>query len=1057
MSFFLYPGNQLETLAGIYCRRIFCDPGSDPMEQETVVVQTQGMAAYLRQFIARRCGIAANMAMPFPEGFINRVLKANIPEYEKISEKFSQETLAWQIFSIFQRFPEEFPELAGYLKNGSDELHLWQLARCTAALFDRYQIYRYTDDHFPLTGEQWQTRLWKKLLNLSGKSKMRCFRDFLRQDKPIAGLPKRLTVFGVGSLPPLYLDIFFKIASVIDLHFFYLTPCREFWEELYSVREQRWLNAANALPEVGNPLLASWGESGRELFTNLLNHQDTTPYVSSDDLLFGDYIPKDGSGSVLAHIQQDILTMHDARRDDRALPPDDSLEILNCHSPRREIEILHDKLVPLIAGKEVEPRDVIVMAPDINTYLPYIESVFAQGPLKECFTVSDRNLHSGCGIGDAFCALLKLSGSRMDTDEVISILSHQAVFTAFGLKVNDLESINRYLESSGIRWGLNAQDHERFCGVAFEEYSWYHGIDRIFENFTMDTDDLEKISGTPLILSEGELELFGKFNRFIRKLAELRDELVFKRDLQQWMEFFQQILETFFKEYDKDSSEEIAALRQFFTEKWLIGRNVDNIERFSLEVALDVVGSFLNSSRSRFSFLRGKITFCSLTPLRSIPAQVIAVLGMDDGAFPRRDVTVSFDLMSSKLLPGDRSGAKEDRYLFLEALMSARRSFWCFYNGRSRFNGKILQPSTVLGELMDYLKESCKITETHHYLQDFDPRYFEINGKLRSNSPRSFATAKILASSRRSEQPGRKSIAPIVPYIPDAGFKLEEFIKWAKHPLSYIFANSLDCKFQTPDASRAREPITSISGLQRYTVDKSIAEYEKLDIDPLLTYTALRRQNILPPGEAGIRAFNLELDKIRDIPAAWRQSFYAQNPAAVAFDLEIPLFSETRQVSGILNCSNALDEQKIMVCAALKHSHYVDAAMRHHALCMISDAPVIKTSLYTFDNGKWHLTQWFGAGKNEYSALFWQRFITAWERGFRQMPALFPETLFDMTKKHRKSPEIAMADKFEAEYKSDPLISSCFTSDALTAPGIVAELQEFFDIFYAEIFPGDKK
>ena len=1015
------------------------------------------MAAYLRQFIARRCGIAANMAMPFPEGFINRVLKANIPEYEKISEKFSQETLAWQIFSIFQRFPEEFPELAGYLKNGSEELHLWQLARCTAALFDRYQIYRYTDNHFPLTGEQWQTRLWKKLLNLSGKSKMRCFRDFLRQDKSIAGLPKRLTVFGVGSLPPLYLDIFFKIASVIDLHFFYLTPCREFWEELYSVREQRWLNAANALPEVGNPLLASWGESGRELFTNLLNHQDTTPYVSSDDLLFGDYIPKDGSGSVLAHIQQDILTMHDARRDDRALPPDDSLEILNCHSPRREIEILHDKLVPLIAGKEVEPRDVIVMAPDINTYLPYIESVFAQGPLKECFTVSDRNLHSGCGIGDAFCALLKLSGSRMDTDEVISILSHQAVFTAFGLEVNDLESINRYLESSGIRWGLNAQDHERFCGVAFEEYSWYHGIDRIFENFTMDTDDLEKISGTPLILSEGELELFGKFNRFIRKLAELRDELVFKRDLQQWMEFFQQILETFFKEYDKDSSEEIAALRQFFTEKWLIGRNVDNIERFSLEVALDVVGSFLNSSRSRFSFLRGKITFCSLTPLRSIPAQVIAVLGMDDGAFPRRDVTVSFDLMSSKLLPGDRSGAKEDRYLFLEALMSARRSFWCFYNGRSRFNGKILQPSTVLGELMDYLKESCKITETQHYLQDFDPRYFEINGKLRSNSPRSFATAKILASSRRSEQPGRKSIAPIVPYIPDAGFKLEEFIKWAKHPLSYIFANSLDCKFQTPDASRAREPITSISGLQRYTVDKSIAEYEKLDIDPLLTYTALRRQNILPPGEAGIRAFNLELDKIRDIPAAWRQSFYAQNPAAVAFDLEIPLFSETRQVSGILNCSNALDEQKIMVCAALKHSHYVDAAMRHHALCMISDAPVIKTSLYTFDNGKWHLTQWFGAGKNEYSALFWQRFITAWERGFRQMPALFPETLFDMTKKHRKSPEIAMADKFEAEYKSDPLISCCFTSDALTAPGIVAELQEFFDIFYAEIFPGDKK
>ena len=209
------------------------------MEQETVVVQTQGMAAYLRQFIAHRCGVAANMAMPFPDGFISRVLKANVPEFENDSEHFSQEPLAWEIFSIFQRNPEEFPELAGYLQQNGGDLHIWQLARTTAALFDRYQIYRYTDEYFPLTGDQWQTRLWKKLLHSFGKSKMRCYRDLLQQQTPIAGLPRRMTVFGVGSLPPLYLDIFFKIASQIDLHFFYLTPCRDFWEELYSVREQR--------------------------------------------------------------------------------------------------------------------------------------------------------------------------------------------------------------------------------------------------------------------------------------------------------------------------------------------------------------------------------------------------------------------------------------------------------------------------------------------------------------------------------------------------------------------------------------------------------------------------------------------------------------------------------------------------------------------------------------------------------------------------------------------------------------------------------------------------
>ena len=113
-----------------------------------------------------------------------------------------------------------------------------------------------------------------------------------------------------------------------------------------------------------------------------------------------------------------------------------------------------------------------------------------------------------------------------------------------------------------------------------------------------------------------------------------------------------------------------------------------------------------------------------MTPLRSIPSKIIAVLGMDAGAFPRRDTGLSFDLMALKLLPGDRSGAREDRYLFLEALMSARRSFWCFYNGRSRRTGKNLESSPVLGELMDYLEQRFGITEIRHCLHSFDYRYF---------------------------------------------------------------------------------------------------------------------------------------------------------------------------------------------------------------------------------------------------------------------------------------------------------------------------------------------
>ena len=391
MSFFLYPGNKLETLGGICCRLIGDDPGSDPMAQETIVVQTQGMAAYLRQFFARRNGIAANIRMPFPAGFIAGILKHNIPDFEAASKYFSQEQLAWEIFSILQENKAEFPELAGYIAHpDSAVLKTWQLANRTANLFDRYQIYRYKDEHFPLKHDEWQSRLWRKLQQKYGKSRMQCCREFLALDRPLKGLPPRLTIFGVGSLPPLYLDIFLKIAQEIDLRFFYMTPCKEFWEDLYSEKEKKWLCKGDTMPEFGNPLLASWGSSGRELFANLLEHQNISPYASSDELLFEDYLQNETSPTVLQRLQQDIFTMQDGRAELLNMKKDDSIEVLNCYAPRREVEVLHDKLLTKFHNGEIVPGDVIVMAPDINRYLPYIEAVFGRGPLKHCYGRAGR-------------------------------------------------------------------------------------------------------------------------------------------------------------------------------------------------------------------------------------------------------------------------------------------------------------------------------------------------------------------------------------------------------------------------------------------------------------------------------------------------------------------------------------------------------------------------------------------------------------------------------------------------------------------------------------------
>ncbi len=1044
MSFFLYPGNKLETLAGICCQLIGNDPGSDPMAQETIVVQTQGMAAYLRQFFARRNGIAANIQMPFPAGFIAGILKQNIPDFEAASEYFSQEQLAWEIFSILQENRAEFPELASFITGTSDAVFkCWQLANRIASLFDRYQIYRYQDEYFPLKQDEWQSRLWRKLQHKYGKSKMQCCREFLTLDRPLKGLPRRLTVFGVGSLPPLYLDIFFKIAQESDLRFFYMTPCREYWEHLYSAKEQKWLCKGDEMPEAGNPLLASWGASGRELFANLLKHQDRLPYVSSEELLFEDYLLPDENNSILQRLQQDIFTMADGRSEPLASGGDGSVEILNCYAPHREVEVLHDKLLTLFNDRKVEPGDVIVMAPDINCYLPYIEAVFGRGPLKNCYGVSDRSLHSGGGVSAVFRRFLELSGCRMTVDDVMGILNNSFVCCRRGIALSDLPVIARWHQESGVRWGMDGRDHEKHCSVAFEEYSWFNTMDRMFEVFARGRNQEEVLAELPDALPEAEMELFGKFNRFLRDLADFRNQLAGNYTLAEWMTMLQNCLDRFFCGSDGDSAGEIAMLNRFFNEKKFLASKLEVDTPLPETVILDMLDGFLNTAQDRFSFLRGKITFCSLTPLRSIPAKVIAVLGLDEGAFPRRDVELGFDLMASKLLPGDRSGAKEDRYLFLEALMSARENFWCFYNGRSRQTGKKLESSVILDELQEYLLMRFNIGEVLHFLHGFDVRYYSGNGGFMSWSQENFRTATLLNGERQQTVP-RCSELDAMPHGEFRHCTLEELIAWAAHPAEYLFKNDLNVRFSHPEELSETESIVHCNGLERYRIRSIINNFEKNSIPEEPVYQLMKSSNLLPPGEAGFAEFKKELRVLRQIPVAWRQAFYAQERMALSFDIGTDENKVT--VSGIFECSPALDRQNIITFSSLKHKNYISAFMRHLALCAISDAPEVTTSFYFCEKGRWKEILWYREESN-----FWHEFMQMRIRFDKRIPAVFPQTMFELCTAgaaRRKTIMEQFTSICQSERNSDPVLRRCFAANAMDDAALRDEFFSFARLFY---------
>lgn len=80
--------------------------------------------------------------------------------------------------------------------------------------------------------------------------------------------------------------------------------------------------------------------------------------------------------------------------------------------------------------------------------------------------------------------------------------------------------------------------------------------------------------------------------------------------------------------------------------------------------------------------------------MRSLPFKVICLLGLNDGDFPRNTKAAVFDLVAKHPAKGDRARRDDDRYLFLEALISAREILYLSYIGRDIRKDEELAPSS---------------------------------------------------------------------------------------------------------------------------------------------------------------------------------------------------------------------------------------------------------------------------------------------------------------------------------------------------------------------------
>lgn len=905
----VYHSNRLEILADCLIGLLDDPASSSVLVPEVVVTQNQGMARWLGLRMADNTGIAANIEFPFPASFIWQIFKSQLQDVPDQSG-FERGVLAWRCLAVLAHMQGRrgFEDIDHYLEGDTRGFKAYQLACQVADIYDQYLVFR---PEWLLQWEDgrdshWQAQLWRAICpRKSSRHRARLLHDFVELSEQgrlrFDCLPKRVMVFGISSMPPAYLDVFARIAAGVDVHLFVLNPCLSFWGDIVEERDLVRLRAlwqrhgkedASEYYTVGNRLLASMGKQGRD-FQQLL-HQ----YACEDMDMF----QQGGEHTLLGSLQHDILYLADRGSDDDAPPAvvsagDNSLEVHVCHSPMREVQVLHDRLLArLECDRSLTPRDILVMVPDIDRYAPYIEAVFATASSGRYipWSLADRSPRAEHSIIEAVFQVLALPAGRMTASEVMDILEVAAVMRRLSLSAADMEYLRECVREVGIRWGRNRQEREQHGLPPGNDNTWEFGLARLMLGYAMSPEGGIYRGVLPAgAAGRADARALGQLHGFVDTLSALRRLLKSTHTPERWQGIINEILDLF-KTSDDDELQALQLVRNAMDQLCEQSRTAGFAESLPLDVVRDYLQKHLEQAGSSQRFLTGQVSFCAMLPMRSIPFRVVCLLGMNHADYPRQRKAPDFDLMSGEgARPGDRSRREDDRYLFLEALLSAREALHISYTGRSIRDNSVLLPSVLVSELLDvvdggYRSVHGPIREQivfEHPLQPYSRRYFGDDERL-------FSYAGEWLAARTPAERAQAFIDAPLPGVPDELRQIElgDLLKFYRNPAQYFLNRRLGIYLEEDDDVLDDSESFSLDSLQRFHLGQDLTRSMLKGEKASELYPLWQASGLLPYGAFGKATFSevaLEAGQV----ARRVSPLLAQTPRSVEVDLTLGDFT----------------------------------------------------------------------------------------------------------------------------------------------------------------------
>jgi exodeoxyribonuclease V gamma subunit len=857
-----------------------------PLATEHVVVGGRRVAGWLSMRLAERFGVWSGASFPFPRRFVAQVMKWIEPERSAGLVLDEQGALQWLVLPRLDARMSDpaFADLRRYCKEDPTGLAKFGLAARIAALFDRYLVHR---PEMVLgwerggSSDDWQAMLWRDMTrgNDHFAALLESSVAALRRRAPLPtghdALPPRVSFFGIASLPPSYLQLVHALSEVIDVHLFVPSPSMGWWAEIRRHRRRAAPEDLAFVGDEGHPLLASLGTLGGD-FQRLLETECT--YVEPTEDLYRE----PPAHTMLGCLQADLLHLRVRGEGGEPAWPiaddDESIAVFSCHSRLREVEVLHDRVLAMLAADPtLEPRDIAVYLTDVDGYAPLVEAVFERDrddPTNVPFSIADRSPRAGNPTLEAWLRILALVGGRMTASEILDLLALEPVAARFGFAADELDRIGRWVDESGIRWGIDAAHRAEHGQPALDENTWRFGLRRLLLGHALPDDDATFAGVLPWGGIEGSSSaLLGRLVAACDTFFDLARRLAAPRTIAQWHIDLEHAIAAVLVGRT-GAHWEIADIREAIARVAKAAAAAGFVDEVPLPVVRDAIVARLDDAAVVRGSTNVGIGFAALQPMRALPSRVVVVLGLADGTFPHADHGVDFDHMRRTPRPGDRSGRDDDRYAFLETLVAASERVLLGYVGQSSQDDRDLPPSVVLAELLDVLGASFVVSGTESLpaidraravrqrlvtrqpMQPFSPRNFgaDPDPRLFSYAAPYLEGARVLTGAARRERAAlfTDALPPLDPSMP---VDLDRFVRLLQRPQSELLKRRLDVDLKDWSRERTdREPM-ELENLDEWKLGARLLELRLAGVTPDRCRELLRQAGGLPLGALGEATF----------------------------------------------------------------------------------------------------------------------------------------------------------------------------------------------------------